>query len=156
MRSVEVAVGEYPVEVRVFSTAPPLLELPFSFCGLSLIFKIKENTCWMPFHRARSSPRRVIFSHGESDRVLQATKGIVNDGLAFPILLGHRDVIDQLLNQLGLHLDQGVYFVCDGHINFNPTSEEVAEIAMLAASRVKQTLFPMSRRPWRRVQPPRL
>lgn len=34
----------------------------------------------------------------------------MNDGLAFPILLGHRDVIEQRLNQLGLHLKMGQEF----------------------------------------------
>ena len=45
---------------------------------------------------------------------------------------------DLLATLTALLVDQGVYFVCDGHINFNHTSEEVAEIAMMAATRVKQ------------------
>jgi malate dehydrogenase (oxaloacetate-decarboxylating)(NADP+) len=37
----------------------------------------------------------------------------------------------------GLVTDQGIYFVCDTHVNPDPSAEEIAEIAIMAAERVR-------------------
>ena len=43
--------------------------------------------------RARSSPRRVVFSEGEEPRIIRAAEAVARDGIASPILLGRADVI---------------------------------------------------------------
>ena len=46
------------------------------------------------FDAARQSPRRVVYAEGEEDRVLRAVQTVVDEGLAQPILIGRREVIE--------------------------------------------------------------
>ncbi len=59
------------------------------------------------FEKARKSPRRLIYAEGEGRRVLQAAQQVVDDGIAWPILVGRVDVIEQRIEQLGLRLRPG-------------------------------------------------
>ena len=43
--------------------------------------------------RARSSPRRVVFSEGEEPRIIRAAEAVARDGIGSPILLGRADVV---------------------------------------------------------------
>lgn len=56
------------------------------------------------FSRAKEYPRRVVFAEGEEERILQAVQEIVDEGLAKPILIGRRRVIEFRLERLGLRL----------------------------------------------------
>ena len=57
------------------------------------------------FDKARSDPKRVVYAEGESRRVLRACQVLVDDGVARPVLVGRRAVIDTRLKELGLRLD---------------------------------------------------
>ncbi|HWU56952.1 MAG TPA: NADP-dependent malic enzyme [Rhizomicrobium sp.] len=57
------------------------------------------------FDVARQSPHRVVYAEGEEDRVLRAVQTVVDEGLAYPTLIGRRDVILEKTRQLGLRLD---------------------------------------------------
>ncbi len=46
-------------------------------------------------NRAVRDPRRVVFPEGEEPKILRAARMIVDDGIAYPILLGNRQVIEQ-------------------------------------------------------------
>ncbi len=56
---------------------------------------------------ARRQRKRVIFAEGESERVLRAAQIIVDEGLAFPVLIGRGPVINHRINSLGLRLKAG-------------------------------------------------
>src|SRR5476651_1207816 len=56
------------------------------------------------FDVARQNPRRVVYAEGEEDRVLRAVQTVVDEGLAFPTLIGRREVILAKTKQLGLRL----------------------------------------------------
>ena len=66
---------------------------------------------------ARAVPaasKRMVYAEGEDPRVLMAAQTVVDEGLASPILVGRRAVIEQLIAQSGLRLqiDRNVQ-VCD-------------------------------------------
>ncbi len=56
------------------------------------------------FERARQDPKRVVYGDGEEERVLRAVQVVVDDGLAKPILIGRRRVVEMRLKRLGLRL----------------------------------------------------
>jgi len=187
------------------------------------------------FEAAKSNPKRVVYAEGEAETVLSAVQAVVDDGIAFPILIGRPQVIEERVKKLGLRLtagkdfelinpesdprfwdywttyhaimerkgvspsaaksimrtrttviaaiavyrgdadamitglvgrydskleflrdilgpkqgsktvaalgllnsNQGVYFICDTHVNPDPSDEEIAEITLLAADRVR-------------------
>ena len=56
------------------------------------------------FDTARRDPKRVIFSEGEDERTLRAAQMIVDDGIAYPILVGRDYVIKDRIKSLGLRI----------------------------------------------------
>ena len=56
------------------------------------------------FNRAKADPKRVIFAQAEEERMLWAVQGVVDDGLAHPILIGRRKRIEERIAELGLHI----------------------------------------------------
>jgi malate dehydrogenase (oxaloacetate-decarboxylating)(NADP+) len=54
--------------------------------------------------KARSNPQRVILAEGDNLKVLKAAQIVVEDGLAQPILLGKKEIIEKLIkdNNLGI------------------------------------------------------
>jgi len=62
------------------------------------------------YDRARSDRKRVVYAEGEENVVLAAVQTVVDDGLAFPILIGRPEVINTRIEKLGLRLRQGVDF----------------------------------------------
>ena len=57
------------------------------------------------FEAAARDPKRVVFAEGEDERVLRAAQTLIDDGIAYPILLGRRDVIAAKVKEMGLRLD---------------------------------------------------
>jgi malate dehydrogenase (oxaloacetate-decarboxylating)(NADP+) len=62
------------------------------------------------FDQARANPKRVAFAEGEDERVLFATKALLDDGIAKPILIGRPMVIAQRARKLGLGFIPGKDF----------------------------------------------
>lgn len=62
------------------------------------------------FARAKNDPRRIVFSEGEDERVLQAVQTISDEHLAKPILLGRPEVIEMRIQRLGLRIRAGHEF----------------------------------------------
>ncbi len=56
---------------------------------------------------ARKACPRVVYAEGEDERTLRAVQGVVDDGLAQPILIGRGMVIAQKIAALGLRLKPG-------------------------------------------------
>ena len=57
------------------------------------------------FEAAKKSPRRIVYAEGEDERVLRAVQTIVDDGIAEPILIGRRPVIEARAKEMGLRID---------------------------------------------------
>ncbi len=68
------------------------------------------------FEVARQSPRRIVYGEGEDERVLRAAQTLVDDGIARPILLGRRAVIQRKVQEMGLRIDltDGVHVLDPG------------------------------------------
>jgi malate dehydrogenase (oxaloacetate-decarboxylating)(NADP+) len=68
---------------------------------------------------AQRKPKRLLYTEGEDPRVLQAAQVAVDEGLAYPILLGRVELIKERIARLGLRLDLGSN--CEGvNINNDP------------------------------------
>ena len=66
------------------------------------------------FERAKQDPRRLAFAEGEDERVLRAVQTVLDEGIAKPIVIGRRDVVEKRLERLGLHIKIGKDFeLCD-------------------------------------------
>ncbi len=62
------------------------------------------------FQVAKKSPKRIIFSEGEGERVLRAVQVVVDEGLAHPVLVGRPAVIKRRMERFGLRLKEGTDF----------------------------------------------
>jgi malate dehydrogenase (oxaloacetate-decarboxylating)(NADP+) len=69
--------------------------------------------------RARKAPKRVVFAEADHYKVLKAAEQAVDEGIAEPILLGRRSVIEALIAEHKLELP-GVTII-------NPRSDEESE-----------------------------
>ena len=56
------------------------------------------------FAAARENPKRIIFSEGESEKVLRAVQQVADEKLALPLLIGRSAVIEQRIRDFGLRL----------------------------------------------------
>jgi malate dehydrogenase (oxaloacetate-decarboxylating)(NADP+) len=56
------------------------------------------------FEAAKASPRRVVYTEGEDERVLRAAQVVVDERMARPTLVGRRDVVRARIERLGLRL----------------------------------------------------
>ncbi|WP_395713285.1 NADP-dependent malic enzyme [Reyranella sp.] len=72
-------------------------------------FVFKSGLIMRPvFEQARSTPKRVIFSAGEDDRVLRAVQIVLDEGVARPMLIGRPDIVRRRAERLGLGFRPGV------------------------------------------------
>jgi len=55
--------------------------------------------------RARSNPKRVVFAESDQLDVLKAAQIVYDEGIAVPVLLGNRDVIVELKEEIEFHGD---------------------------------------------------
>jgi malate dehydrogenase (oxaloacetate-decarboxylating)(NADP+) len=56
------------------------------------------------FEAARKIKARVVYSEGEDERVLRAVQTVIDDGIAFPILLGRHEEIARRVREMGLRM----------------------------------------------------
>jgi malate dehydrogenase (oxaloacetate-decarboxylating)(NADP+) len=59
------------------------------------------------FTQAKTAPKRVIYAEGEDERILRATQVVVEEGLAFPLLIGRPAVVESRLERFGLSIRPG-------------------------------------------------
>ncbi|HLF31061.1 MAG TPA: NADP-dependent malic enzyme [Xanthomonadales bacterium] len=62
------------------------------------------------FDAARSAPKRVVYADGEQAVVLRGVQAVVDDHMAFPIVIGRPAVVQNRIEKLGLRLRAGVDF----------------------------------------------
>jgi malate dehydrogenase (oxaloacetate-decarboxylating)(NADP+) len=59
----------------------------------------------LAMEKAKSDPKRIVFSDGETYKVLKAAQILADDGIAKPIVLGRKAKIDELVEKYSLSLD---------------------------------------------------
>ena len=59
------------------------------------------------FDQAQSAHKRVVYAEGEEERVLRAVQTVVDEGLAWPILIGRPGPVAERIERLGLRLRPG-------------------------------------------------
>lgn len=62
------------------------------------------------FEKAKSTPKRVAYAEGEQEKVLRAVDEATFTGLAYPILIGRKNIILDKINKMGLRLSLGKNF----------------------------------------------
>ncbi|GAB2588066.1 NADP-dependent malic enzyme [Dyella jejuensis] len=62
------------------------------------------------YERARADRKRVVYAEGEEETVLRAVQTVIDEKLAYPILIGRPDVIDARIQRMGLRMRAGVDF----------------------------------------------
>jgi malate dehydrogenase (oxaloacetate-decarboxylating)(NADP+) len=74
-------------------------------------FLYQSNMLMKPvFNIARKNPKRLVYAEGEDERVLHAVQIVVDEGLAYPILVGRPSVIERRIAKLGLRIRAGEHF----------------------------------------------
>ena len=76
--------------------------------------------------RAQANPKRVVYAEAENYKVLKAAEIVLDEGIAIPILLGNKTIINKLIEQYDLELP-GVEII-------DPTKKEQLEMRQLFAS----------------------
>ena len=62
------------------------------------------------FDQAKQGLKRLAYAEGEERRVLQAAQQVIDEGMAFPILVGRAAVIENRIKELGLRMRPGQDF----------------------------------------------
>lgn len=74
-------------------------------------FVYKTNLFMKPvFDQAKKDKKRVLLADGEETRVLHAVQEISSLGIAYPVLVGRNNVIEQQIKKLGLKIQAGQDF----------------------------------------------
>src|SRR5687767_13460767 len=55
--------------------------------------------------RAQNDPRRIVLAEGEEPKIIRAARQVVDEGIAYPILLGDREVIEGIARRNGISLE---------------------------------------------------
>jgi len=56
-------------------------------------------------NRAISNPKRIVFPEGDEPKIIRAARICVEDGIAFPTLLGNREAIEQRARAMNVSLE---------------------------------------------------
>ncbi len=62
------------------------------------------------FAAARNRPQRIIYAEGESEVVLRAVRGVIDEGMAWPTLVGRTETIIGTIDRLGLRMNESQHF----------------------------------------------
>ncbi|MES9827669.1 MAG: NADP-dependent malic enzyme [Candidatus Thiodiazotropha sp.] len=78
------------------------------------------------FERARDELRRVVYAEGEEERILEVAQQAIDQGVAIPVLIGRREIINKRIASLGLRMQEGAGFELLDPFD-NPHFESYAE-----------------------------
>ncbi|MBI5649164.1 MAG: NADP-dependent malic enzyme [Chloroflexi bacterium] len=70
-------------------------------------------------NKAKSNPKRVAFGEGEEPKVIRAAYQIAEEGIAKPILLGVREVIEQRIQESGLDFKPQIVSIARGGMDMD-------------------------------------
>ncbi len=78
-------------------------------------FHNQSNLVMRPvFGEAQKNPQRVVYAEGEEENVLRAVQMAVDEGVAKPIIIGRRGVVEERISRLSLRIKEGSEFeLCD-------------------------------------------
>jgi len=62
------------------------------------------------FEKSKKSPKRIVYNHGEDERVLRGMQVIINDGYATPIVIGDETAIRASIAKFGLTIQPNIDF----------------------------------------------
>ncbi|MEO8034842.1 MAG: phosphate acyltransferase, partial [Acidobacteriota bacterium] len=65
----------------------------------------------MIYDRAKQAPKRIVFPEGDQEKIIRASKILIDEGLAHPILLVKREVVAPLLEKY--HIDPSKITIID-------------------------------------------
>lgn len=110
-----------PLDVRLITTIAPAVAKAAIESGVAT----QPISDWSEYHRqlqkrigidqklvnnlidrAKSSPKRVVFGEAENPKILKAAQIVQDEGIAFPILLGNRQIINRMIAEHKLELDR--------------------------------------------------
>lgn len=72
---------------------------------------ISRKVMRVVIHKAQKEPKKIVYPEGEHAPILKACEIILDEGMAHPILLGNREVIENKIADLHLNLKKGVDIV---------------------------------------------
>jgi malate dehydrogenase (oxaloacetate-decarboxylating)(NADP+) len=75
------------------------------------------------YERARADRKRVVYAEGEEFTVLRAVQTVIDEQLAWPILIGRPEVIESRIEKLGLRMRPGTDFELT-NINDDPRFDD--------------------------------
>ncbi|MCA9732689.1 phosphotransacetylase, partial [candidate division KSB1 bacterium] len=75
-------------------------------------------------NRAKKVPKRIVYPEGEHEAILKACEIILDENLAYPVLLGDRHVIEEKLESLHMNILQGVEII---HPEASPNIDRYAK-----------------------------
>lgn len=81
--------------------------------SLEQIFFRTTNFMRPIFDRAKKDPKRIVYAEGEEERVLHVAQTVLDEGIAKPILIGRREVVERRIKRLRLpmKLDKDIELV---------------------------------------------
>ncbi len=86
-----------------------------------------------------SIPAAMLLQSGQADAALIGGTGDWSRHLAYALPIVRSEVAGGRVYALsGLILQSGALFICDTHVNHDPTAEQIAEMTLLAAEEVKR------------------
>jgi malate dehydrogenase (oxaloacetate-decarboxylating)(NADP+) len=56
-------------------------------------------------NKAKDNPKRIVYPEGENETILHACQIVLDEGIAEPILLGRKDVIEEKIKSMNLELE---------------------------------------------------
>jgi malate dehydrogenase (oxaloacetate-decarboxylating)(NADP+) len=89
--------------------------------------------------RTRTSVIAALMVHrGEADALITGVVGRFRKKLRYVMdVIGKQDGTDVIATMGALNTSEGAYFVCDTDVNSDPSANEIAEITMMAAEKIK-------------------
>jgi malate dehydrogenase (oxaloacetate-decarboxylating)(NADP+) len=76
-----------------------------AYRGRLVQYFYRSDTLMRPvFAKAKANPKRIIYCEGEEGMVLRAVQTVVDEQLAFPVLVGRRSVVESRIQKLRLRM----------------------------------------------------
>ncbi len=71
-----------------------------------LLRNVYESVMFMRpvFERAKQVQKRLVYAEGEEDKILRTVQSILDEGLAYPVVIGSEKVICKRIKELGLRM----------------------------------------------------
>ncbi|MFC5971856.1 NADP-dependent malic enzyme [Halomarina salina] len=79
-------------------------------------------------NKAKSDPKRVVLAEGEDEKMIRAAAQVIEQGIAHPILIGDREVIEATADDLGLEFDSAIEIVDPEETDLEPYADRLHEL----------------------------